>query len=313
MDAAESYSYPGEKPDLKDAFRLVKVQPGERGAPITVHLLTSSLHRCPQYEALSYAWGDSKQTEIINVVAFASRGNTSSMTPLSVTRSCAAALRRLRLPTKQRMLWIDAICIDQSAVPERNHQSGLMPRTYSKASSVVVYLGESSEAENSDDAMDWLGESQEYLLASAFQTVPGSIPSLLRWPWFERTWVLQEIQRASRATVVFGTREVSWEAFDELRYMVDNDSRAEPPPYAVTQANKGEMRQETWVPPYPVRLLNILQKTRYLEATDARDKLYAVLPLLDREDKRRNWTVDAGKRKHALFAIPKGDYSRSPA
>ncbi|KAK1599326.1 heterokaryon incompatibility [Colletotrichum navitas] len=119
-----------------------------------------------------------------------------------------SALRRLRLPTKPRMSWIDAICTNQSSVPERNHQLGLMPRIYSEAASVVVYLGESSEVENSDDAMDWLRESQESSLTSGRQTVQGSIPSLLRRPWFLRTWVLQEIQLERRATVVCVSREV---------------------------------------------------------------------------------------------------------
>ncbi|KAK1961150.1 HET-domain-containing protein [Colletotrichum sublineola] len=324
MDAAESYSYPGGgELDLEDTFRLVEVQPGERDAPVTVHLLAASLHGCPQYEALSYAWGDATQTEAIHVVALASRGDASSTTTtttttttsLSVTRSCAAALRRLRLPTEPRLLWIDAICIDQSSVPERNHQLSLMPQIYSGAACVVVYLGESSDAEDSDDAMDWLRETQDPWLTSGRQAVPGAISSLLGRPWFLRTWVLQEIQLARRATVVCGTREVGWEALNELRYMIDNNSRAEPLPYAVQSLTdkSGRGRRKTWVPPYPVRLLQLLQNTRYLEATDARNKLYAVLPLLDWEDQQRNLSVDSGDGNHAPFAIPKGDYSRSPA
>ncbi|KAK1599327.1 uncharacterized protein LY79DRAFT_575055 [Colletotrichum navitas] len=88
MGPTESYRYPGEKLELEDAFRLVEVQPGERDAPVAVHLLASNLHGCPQDEALSYAWGDATQTKIIHVVTFASCGDTSSTTPLSVTRSC---------------------------------------------------------------------------------------------------------------------------------------------------------------------------------------------------------------------------------
>ncbi|KAK2020501.1 heterokaryon incompatibility protein, partial [Colletotrichum zoysiae] len=314
MDATESYRYPGEKLDLEDAFRLVEVQAGEGDAPITVHLLASSLNDFPVYEALSYAWGDATDRDAIRVVAFASCGDASSTTSLPVTRSCAAALRRLRLPKKPRMLWIDAVCIDQSSVPERNRQLGLMPRIYSQAACVVVYLGEGSDAEGSDEAMDWLREAQEPSQTLPLPATQRAITSLLGRPWFLRTWVLQEIRLARRATVVCGTRDVSWEAFNQLRYHVDNDMRAEPLPYAVQSlASNGQPLEAGWIPPYPARLLKLLQNTRYLEATDARDKLYAVLPLLGWEDRQRDRAADAGKGNRATFAIPEWDHGRPPA
>ena len=46
-----------------------------------------------------------------------------------------------------RVLWIDAICINQTDIPERNAQVSTMKRTYEEADRVLVWLGE--ERENS--------------------------------------------------------------------------------------------------------------------------------------------------------------------
>jgi hypothetical protein len=61
-----------------------------------------------------------------------------------VTANCEAALRKLRNRDSERILWIDAICINQDKTLERNHQVTLMRDIYSKASRVVVWLGKAS-------------------------------------------------------------------------------------------------------------------------------------------------------------------------
>jgi hypothetical protein len=85
----------------------------------------------PQYEALSYTWGDPNDLEdiIINGLKIKVRANLYS------------ALRHLR--TKEpRVLWADAICIDQGNFQERTYQVGLMDYIYTRASCVLVWLGE---------------------------------------------------------------------------------------------------------------------------------------------------------------------------
>lgn len=52
----------------------------------------------------------------------------------------------LRLPViKSRSLWVDAICIDQASIHERNHQVSLMEKIYSQAKNVIVWLGDDDE------------------------------------------------------------------------------------------------------------------------------------------------------------------------
>ncbi|KAF2188886.1 hypothetical protein K469DRAFT_529478, partial [Zopfia rhizophila CBS 207.26] len=51
-------------------------------------------------------------------------------TKLTVTANYYHALTRLRRQTMPRLLWADAICIDQTKESERNHHARLMSRIY---------------------------------------------------------------------------------------------------------------------------------------------------------------------------------------
>lgn len=55
-----------------------------------------------------------------------------------VTTNLEATLRYLRHDFVERIFWIDAICIDQSNIEERNHQVPLMKAIYSNAVAVRV-------------------------------------------------------------------------------------------------------------------------------------------------------------------------------
>ncbi|EMT68770.1 Heterokaryon incompatibility protein 6, OR allele, partial [Fusarium odoratissimum] len=59
--------------------------------------------------------------------------------------NAAAALRRLRWKRKKRVLWIDAICINQADVDEKNTQVPLMQKIYGQGQNVLVWLGEPTD------------------------------------------------------------------------------------------------------------------------------------------------------------------------
>jgi len=62
--------------------------------------------------------------------------------PFFVTANCHAALKHLRLPSRTRTIWVDAICIDQSSMSERNEQVKLMGDIYKLANKVFIWLGQ---------------------------------------------------------------------------------------------------------------------------------------------------------------------------
>jgi hypothetical protein len=93
------------------------------------------------YEALSYAW----ESQILDRPVIVRCENGVEQI-LLISCNVEAALRRLRLKTERRRLWIDSTCIDQSSIPERNTQVAHMDDIYRSAQRVLVWLGEGNAA-----------------------------------------------------------------------------------------------------------------------------------------------------------------------
>ncbi|KAM5354574.1 hypothetical protein ACJ41O_001221 [Fusarium nematophilum] len=120
--------------DLERAgFRLLRLQAGTQGS-VECHLFQAYLDEPEDimpYEALSYAWGDKGHREAVIVDDHV----------IFITRSLYDALQYLRMPSEDRILWIDALCIDQNNIIERGHQVGHMSGIYGKAERAIIWLG----------------------------------------------------------------------------------------------------------------------------------------------------------------------------
>jgi len=122
-------------------------------APLEASLTEISLDNIsrptPRYEALSYVWGSPTGDRPLRC-----DGKL-----LLVTRNCESALLHLRGTKKARILWVDAICIDQAdgeeSVQERNAQVALMGEVYYKAARTLCWFGEGTEY--TDEVIEWLG------------------------------------------------------------------------------------------------------------------------------------------------------------
>jgi hypothetical protein len=113
--------------------------------------------------------------------------------------------------------WIDALCINQSDMAEKNVQLPLMPQIFESASRVVVWLGE--EYENSGAAISFLQDSLNATSFDEFLQEPSRKDAftggvhLMKRPWFTRRWVIQEISSARRAHLYCGISQMPWHAF----------------------------------------------------------------------------------------------------
>ncbi|KAJ1324617.1 HET domain-containing protein [Microdochium nivale] len=196
------------------SIRVLVLEPALRDSqPLEV-----SLHECPiyypAYEALSYTWGASTGT-----VPIICEGQT-----LLVTPNCASALVHLRNRFKSRQLWIDAICIDQNSVEEKNQQVPLMGKIYSLATRTVVWLG----AGGPGDA-GTLSRAKTVGKMVHFRAIPGfsalgekqrtwarkllsegeveRIGRICQSDWFKRIWTVQEYLLAEHAVFMIGRNE----------------------------------------------------------------------------------------------------------
>ena len=165
-----------------------------------------------KYEALSWCWG-SEPAEY--AVMIQQNGKTYKK---AVKRELALALKYLRLPSRDRTLWIDAICIDQNDPTERNHQVQMMSRLYTRAQQVCVWLGEDSDTTKT--AIDFIHD--EIMVLKNIDSICGNenynekwqaLMMLMQKPWFSRRWVVQEISLASKATVYCGPDSIPWKEF----------------------------------------------------------------------------------------------------
>ena len=181
-----------------DDFRLVRLHqssssPSNDDALIIEFLPARFDERC-SYIALSYAWGTDSGREDIQL-----KGTGGQI--LHVTRNLASALRSMQR-SDHLILWIDALCIDQNNVQEKNHQVGRMAEIYRRASCVVIWLGEASN--NSEVAMDFITNISTKDIDS-FCSDPKNfkiweaLDALLKRSWFTRRWVVQEVSFARHA------------------------------------------------------------------------------------------------------------------
>lgn len=100
-------------------------------APLRCQLLPTSLWQVPSYEALSYNWGQAPRSKIIELES----------TPVAVTPNLEIALRYLRKPSAERLLWVDALCINYDDAVDHSKQASILRHIYRNCSTNVVWLG----------------------------------------------------------------------------------------------------------------------------------------------------------------------------
>lgn len=115
------YQYLPSK-DMRE-IRLVELKSGYPQEALHCSLDHVSLNDSTHYEALSYAWGDT----------IASTPLLCDGCGLAITMNLEPALKRLRYHYIPRILWVDAISIDQSRILERNDQIRIMRRIYQRS------------------------------------------------------------------------------------------------------------------------------------------------------------------------------------
>ncbi|KAF7509744.1 hypothetical protein GJ744_007439 [Endocarpon pusillum] len=280
------------------AFRLLELHPGQESEEVQCTLIESRLLNKDPYETISYRWDDAQTTIVCNGRA------------LSIRRSLAGALRALRYRDQPRLLWADAICIQQDDNAEKDNQVQLMRRIYSQAQGVLVWLGETAGDGNSHISVSWparlaiLGglvtlrprmnnsnPSAPYVrvrnVRKGTMTVlaPFSVElylllvSFLRKSWFRRAWVVQEVVVSKKVTCVWGSQQCEWK---EVTRALEFMSKARfPLVFMPTLQHIAGIEEEM------VRykegantLLGLLLRHQRCLSTNPRDKVYAFCSLM---------------------------------
>ncbi|CAM1508702.1 Fc.00g055500.m01.CDS01 [Cosmosporella sp. VM-42] len=282
----------------QNEIRLLHLLPhhGNEKSPLECTLQVVALKDNPKYEAVSYVWGSSKSLIDINV----------SGTSTNITKNLFMLLQRLRFPNETRTLWIDQLCINQSDTQEKAQQVRLMRKIYSSCQQCLLWMGEIQEDIPQADAEQAL-EIIEYM-AGIFRVGSGELvklPSSLgsdesflgpfraleflsieHNPWWARVWTVQEAVLPPDQKLLWGPLSISWEiVVQSVRTWTGGMPASLWERFrAVGPLNNlsGMMAMVAWLciakqqTDSPVYLL---QRWRMREATDPRDKVYALMGL----------------------------------
>ncbi|KAG6364338.1 hypothetical protein INS49_005939 [Diaporthe citri] len=139
-----------------------------------------------EYSAVSYTWGDCELSHQLFV-----RHDAQSWHCLHITASVDSLLRHLRVSYKPKLLWIDAICLNQKDETEKTQQIPLMGRLYSDAKRVHIWLGDTEveEAARAFAIFRSIEREQEPKFDEAERMC---LAEFFTRPWFKRRWIIQE-------------------------------------------------------------------------------------------------------------------------
>lgn len=295
-------------------IRLVTILPlTDPDSTIFCSIETVSLHDNPDYEALSYCWGDSSITKRALLDGH----------EIDITTNLYHALAQFQSETISSRLWVDAICINQSDFDERSEQVARMRDIFEAATNVRIWLGPSSPfTEREFELIErllhgdllssrptiWNSAKEYYQQTSDVASVWHDMVRFLRAPYWHRTWTMQERLTASRITLQCGSFAIDVQGIvrfiakvarfflyctEQLRALAMQE-RQPYPPERFERLEDFKTESRTFIPiigthvqhefnPEDVRSLpSLLAYIGRTEVTDARDHVYGTLGLFPR-------------------------------
>ena len=279
-------------------IRLIELYPSNH-LDFSIRVISLLGKDIEEYEALSYCWGD-----VID--SYPIRGLDGSI--LWISNSLHRALLQLRPKSGVRLLWADAICINQRDAAEKSWQVKQMGLVYQSARRVLVYLGE--DEDDSEDLQDFIprivsaskrSKAARNPILDIFQLsrtekkefgVPDPLWDLLsinalmtlrQRKWFQRVWIIQELLLAKEAIFICGRWECSW-----LDFLVAVDftmgtgllAYSTLQPINISHYEVLQTSRNHWInSPYTWNLRELLERHSRSYATNPVDHIFALVGL----------------------------------
>lgn len=207
-------------------FRLLFIEPGSPENALQCQLIPVQLELAKsRYEALSYCWSTDTAAKC---------GIVCNGLHIDIGQPLSEALQHIRHPRLLRVIWADALCINQGDNDERSQQVSIMHSVYSNALRTLVWLGiaytdttkalelicevvnawdETHPAEFSvfdpeTEIIQWHKPTEPFS-----ESIPGltyTLSCVFGREWFRRRWVIQEVVLAQSAQLLLGYHTISW-------------------------------------------------------------------------------------------------------
>lgn len=260
-------------------------------------LFVTSLDDAPDYRALSYAWGNKSKHQDIFLDG----------KPFTVTSNLYSALWHLQ-STYKKIIWADAVCINQNDNTERSEQVGKMRTIYERATSITVWLGERSASTHLAFAMleeMYQNRTESTKIADILtdakriESLESIVKLFNREYWF-RIWVIQEVNSAKEITIMCGRYKIDWRRVESVQDMlwaehknkIMERSINEPRLFEFDTVINHQGVKALALPPRDTpaalpKLHTLLSAFYDKKGTDPRDKVYALVGLTTARDDPR--------------------------
>ncbi|KAI8292164.1 hypothetical protein K4K60_010602 [Colletotrichum sp. SAR11_57] len=282
LEAGADPGCPGLELDASTAMRQGQYHSLKNIAPLSGRLVQSDITYQPDYEALSYVWGDGSPSKHIFIEEHT----------VPITTNLHLALVHLRHSSEARTLWVDALCIDQSTHGERNQQVMIMGDIYKSARQVVVWLGEAA-----DDSHLVFEHLKDKSAKKSWPNVAKPTPRLRRaWlalitrPWFFRTWVIQEVALSRKAVVMCGEDAAPWMDLGSGRSDISGGANGlssrlsfpgNPPDHPISGFDADSHIWRLRLLKYGSDPVSIMRYSRVCQTSEVEDRVYGILGLFE--------------------------------
>lgn len=288
--------YPGINGGHKK-IRLMELLPGDVEGRVACKFQTTSLSDDTNYDCLSYVWGHSGITSEIIVDGVL----------VEVTSNLENALRHIRRPTESRIVWVDALCINQADHQEKTRQVRLMGDIYRNAQQGILWLGDFETLGIDSDHAAAVKEFVHLVLDKEYmETLPrgnlpcleencyifykkafGGLRQLLKSTWWTRIWTVQEVVLPPQSFLTFGKDNIPWCDFEDAAAVVVTHGWS-CCPHTVSIPGIQWMLNEWTSRSFAISTvrdggelaLSAMWRFRDRDATDPRDKVLGILGLI---------------------------------
>ena len=311
------YTYDKHLP--RDSIRLLRIT--SDGETFSGALEESKLDKLPYFAAISWCWTSRRTSRPKSFpcnnqefpVSSHLYGLLENVTPRGVPASVT--------------IWVDAVCINQNHLEEKDVHIPRMSEIYGRAHSVLVWLGESHD--DSDLVVNsptitnlntQLARFPEFsspddvarfALPARTDPIWRAIGALCDRDWFYRTWVVQEVALARNVNILCGSQRIGWR---NLVTLVNYLSRTglsvlcRDPQAQVSSRPNGigvlldldNMRRQHQEGGCPIDY--ILRAVRLKEVTKPVDKVYGLMGLL-KQDMRNTITVNYAENEARYWNV----------
>ncbi|KAF4446834.1 putative ankyrin repeat domain protein [Fusarium austroafricanum] len=263
----------------ESSIRVLELYPGKPGEILSFDLNEVQLNLNVSFEALSYEWKEKSGSVPVQC------GDEKIL----ITPNCKAAMERLRLESRSRYLWIDAICINQEDHQERTQQVAMMAGIFGAAEKVLMWHGEETESTRAAfEVIPTMARARRMMLQAdgelpldeppiekdndPLRLIEGVLQDkmvlegfkdLSNREYYNRAWIFQEIVLGgSRGVAICGSQSCP------------------------SQVMLFAMVFDEWLSKHgTVPLGEVAAFLKQLDATDPRDKIFACLGLASTETK----------------------------